>query len=228
MSTTNVESAAPLTPERRRELTRSHLLAAAAQVFSQRGFHGASIDEIAAAAGFTKGAVYSNFKNKEDLFLALIDERTGPQFEHVRATLAEAAQLPPEDQTAMLTHLTEEVGWLDPTWQSLYLEFVVYAMRHPTAREKLAARERRAHELVVGIMEHELRRGGIEPPLPVDQIASLALALFLGIGLRRSIDPDAVDESLLEVATHVISQISGMDLGVEAGTKLGPRPGKRG
>ena len=64
----------PLTPERRRQQTREHLLAAAAEVFAERGFHGASLDEVAAVAGFTKGAVYSNFKNKEDLFLALLKE----------------------------------------------------------------------------------------------------------------------------------------------------------
>ena len=80
----------PLTPERRRELTRTHLLDAAAQVFARQGFHGASIDAIAAAAGFTKGAVYSNFKNKEDLFVALLEERVERQVEQVREAMARA------------------------------------------------------------------------------------------------------------------------------------------
>src|SRR5260370_23487825 len=71
--------AAPLTPERRREQTRHHLIEAAAAVFAARGYHGASLDEVAAAAGFTKGAVYSNFKNKEELFVAVLEDRTmGP------------------------------------------------------------------------------------------------------------------------------------------------------
>ena len=65
----------PLTPARRREMTRRHLLEAAAVVFARDGFHGASLDDVAATAGFTKGAVYSNFKSKEDLFLALFDDR---------------------------------------------------------------------------------------------------------------------------------------------------------
>ena len=64
-----------LTQKQRRELTRQQLLDAAAVVFSARGYHVASIDDIADAAGFTKGAVYSNFASKEDLFLALIRER---------------------------------------------------------------------------------------------------------------------------------------------------------
>src|SRR5436190_10521639 len=70
----------PLTPERRRAMTRQHLLEAAAIVFTKNGFHGSTLDEVAAMAGFTKGAVYSNFKSKDDLFLALLDERIDRQF----------------------------------------------------------------------------------------------------------------------------------------------------
>ena len=61
-------------------MTRRHLLEAAAIVFAQKGFHAATLDEVAAAAGFTKGAVYSNFKSKDDLFLALFDDRIERQF----------------------------------------------------------------------------------------------------------------------------------------------------
>src|SRR6266513_920054 len=61
----------PLTPERRRAMTRQHLLEAAAMVFARNGFHGSTLDEVAATAGFSKGAVYSNFKSKHDLFLEL-------------------------------------------------------------------------------------------------------------------------------------------------------------
>ena len=64
-----------LTPEMRRDQIRTYLLEAAAAVFAARGFHAATLDEIAAAAGFTKGAIYSNFGSKEELFLALVDQR---------------------------------------------------------------------------------------------------------------------------------------------------------
>src|ERR1035438_3365086 len=85
----------PLTPERRRQRTREHLLAAAAEVFAERGFHGASLDEVAAVAGFTKGAVYSNFKNKEDLFLALFKANYDREMDALRVTL-QASEVPPE------------------------------------------------------------------------------------------------------------------------------------
>ena len=61
----------PLTPERRRELTKTALVEAAADVFAKRGFEGASLEEIAEAAGFSRGAIYSNFGSKEDLMLAV-------------------------------------------------------------------------------------------------------------------------------------------------------------
>src|SRR6266567_1315782 len=63
----------PLTPERRRELTKTALVDAAAEVFARRGFEGASLEEIAETAGFTRGAIYSNFGSKEDLLLAVVE-----------------------------------------------------------------------------------------------------------------------------------------------------------
>src|SRR4249920_1855864 len=82
-----------LTPERRRALTRRHLLEAAGVVFARQGFHGATLDEVAATAGFTKGAVYSNFTSKDDLFLALLDDRIDRQF----AIVFEALESGPHD-----------------------------------------------------------------------------------------------------------------------------------
>src|SRR5437667_6166963 len=70
-----------LTPERRRALTRTALVEAAAEVFARRGFHAASLDEIAETAGFTRGAIYSNFSGKEDLLLAVLDQYTDRQLE---------------------------------------------------------------------------------------------------------------------------------------------------
>src|SRR5438132_7088046 len=69
------------TPQRRRELTRHALLDAASQVFAQRGFEGASLEEIAETAGYTRGAIYKNFDGKEDLFLAVLDRRIAAQLD---------------------------------------------------------------------------------------------------------------------------------------------------
>src|SRR5262245_52051259 len=77
--------------QRRQEQTRSELLDAAARVFARRGYHRAGLDEIAAEAGYTTGAVYSNFRGKEELFLALADRQVDQRIDEIRA-VADAAE----------------------------------------------------------------------------------------------------------------------------------------
>ena len=146
----------PLTPDRRRQQTREHLLSAAAQVFAERGFHGATLDAVAAAAGFSKGAVYSNFKSKEDLFLSLLESSYAG--DGVDPETLEASAVPPEahfgDFVALIRDQTRSGG---DTWDRLYLEFCLYATRHPAAREQLTNLEdenvRRVAEDAGGGME---------------------------------------------------------------------------
>lgn len=188
----------PLTPERRRSQTRQYLLAAAAHVFAERGFHGASLDEVAAVAGFTKGAVYSNFKNKEDLFLALLESRYQEELAAVRATL-EASEGPPEANLFDFVALMRG-GWesAEDNWTVLLQEFYLYAMRNPTAREKLAAFDSLDVESVAEIIEGERQRHGIETSEPPQHAARIVVALTRGISIMRTIDAGAVDEAFLE------------------------------
>jgi AcrR family transcriptional regulator len=196
----------PLTPDRRRELTRSHLLAAAARVFAQEGFDGASIDDVAAAAGFTKGAVYSNFRNKEDLFLALIDQRVEEQIAAVQTTLEEAVSLTPDERATTFTDLTARLVWGDRDWQLLSLEFALYAARHPHARRLLAERQRRDRDRLVPIIEAEFARVPPRLQVPVEDLASIFLALFTGIGMQHLTDPDDAGDQLLHSAIAFLDQ----------------------
>jgi len=188
----------PLTPERRRQQTREYLLRAAEQVFARRGFHGTTLDEVASLAGFTKGAVYSNFKNKDDLFLALLESRYEENMEGLREILA-SSQGPPETQLAeFAAFIREEFEKEGDTWAPLDLEFTLYAMRNPEARRKLAAFRRWDVESVAHIIGAERTRQGIEGPEPPDRIARIVVALMRGVGLMRMIDPDTVDETFLD------------------------------
>jgi len=188
----------PLTPERRRQQTRDYLLKAAEQVFAERGFHGASLDEVAAVAGFTKGAVYSNFKNKEDLFLALLESRYEHDMEAVRATL-ESPEGPPEahlgDFASLLREQFETGG---DAWVTLDLEFSLYAKRNPDVLEKLAAFRRADIESIGAIIEAERKRQDIEGSEPAEHAARVVVALMRGIGIMRMIDPATVNEAFLE------------------------------
>src|SRR5499426_3908325 len=115
-----------LTPDRRRAMTRRHLLDAAAIVFARNGFHGATLDEVAATAGFTKGAVYSNFKSKDDLFLALLEDRTDRQLAVVSDVLAAGGHEVAEQFPRVSELFRGELFW-DDDFATLYLEFVLYA-----------------------------------------------------------------------------------------------------
>jgi AcrR family transcriptional regulator len=184
----------PLTPERRRQQTRDYLLAAAAQVFTQRGFHGATLDEVAATAGFTKGAVYSNFKSKDDLFLALLEVQYDVAMEALHATL-EGSEVPPEARLADFVALVhDEMEQFVDTWGVLYQEFYTYAMRNPAARERLAERNRANDRTIARIIAAERARLGINSEDPPEIVASILSALIRGIGTTRALDPDLVDD----------------------------------
>src|ERR1035441_1103937 len=133
----------PLTAGRRRQQTRDYLLEAAARVFAEHGYHGASLDQVAAVAGFTKGAVYSNFKNKDDLFLALIEAAYSREMTALKETL-EHSDVPPEARLGDFVGLIrDELEQVPDNWGALSLEFTVYALRNPVARERLSELDRK-------------------------------------------------------------------------------------
>ena len=201
----------PLTPDRRRRQTRDHLLDAAARVLAERGFSGASLDEVAAVAGFTKGAVYSNFKNKEDLFLALFEMLYEREMEELRRTL-EASDVPPESRLSDFVALFTEGADIEPgSWSALYLEFCVYASHNPEARRRLAELEEKSLDSVAEVIASERARWGIESPDTPRQAARIVQAFSRGIGIMRSIDPDAVDEPFLQAAVAFLAR--GLDPG---------------
>jgi AcrR family transcriptional regulator len=190
----------PLTRARRREMTRRHLIDAAAAVFARDGFHGASLDDVAATAGFTKGAVYSNFASKDDLFIAVFEHRQEREEEEMQRTLTESEQpYEMDDQQMSRVRSVIDRTW-DDEWTALYLEFVLYARRNPEAQRKLAAAVQRQREATIAMLQEAYAGVGGEPDLPVPTLATLSVALFDGLALGRLADPPAFDERLLAEA----------------------------
>jgi AcrR family transcriptional regulator len=194
----------PLTPSRRRELTRRTLLEAAAVVFAREGFHGASLDEVAAAAGFTKGAVYSNFKSKEDLLMALLDEHMDQNIAAAQAARqADAAE--GDDELANIRNVMSYPGMWDREWQLLYLEFVLYAARNPTAGAQLAKSIRRSHDIAVGMIREEHERRGIRPSIPLEELATISLSVFEGLTLTNVIEPSLITTETVDAALRFLT-----------------------
>ncbi len=196
----------PLTPERRRRQTREHLLAAAAEVFAARGFHGATLDEVAAVAGFTKGAVYSNFKNKEDLFLALFKANYDREMDAIRGALADS-EVPPEARisefVALIRDQTAQAG---RNFNLLYQEFSLYAARNPAVREELNRIDDQGARTLAGILQAERERVGLEPLASPLQTARIVELLFRGIGQLRVLQPDVADDDFVEAAIAFVAR----------------------
>jgi AcrR family transcriptional regulator len=196
----------PLTPQRRRQQTRDYLIQAAAKVFAERGFHGASLDEVAAAAGFTKGAVYSNFKSKEDLFLALLQSHYEAEMEALRTTLASSEGGPDAHLTDFAALVRRNLDELGDEWVTLFEEFRLYAMRNPSVRARLAEFDRIAIDAVAGIINAEREKHGIVPKESAQHAARIVVAMMRGISTMRVIESDAVDESFLESVMSFIGR----------------------
>ena len=176
--------------------TRERLLDAGLEVFSRRGYYAASVDEIAAEAGFSKGAVYSNFSSKEDLFLALIDRRftrDAREYPGIINFMTEGLQFGKSSDFKKLV-------MQDRTWNILMLEFFLYAMRNETNREKLATRLeqlRKVMEKNLAALYTQLEK---KPLLPVKDLPWSVFSLGIGMMLQFYIDPDGLPKGVYERA----------------------------
>jgi AcrR family transcriptional regulator len=182
-----------LTRAEQREKTRTCLVEAAAKVFSRRGYDKASLDEVAEEAGFTKGAVYSNFKGKEDLFLATIDAHFEKRLESVRRVMREE---PDEQGTAHAAGM-DFMNQLnaDPEYFSLFFEFWAYAQRNPAVKRKFLPRVQRFRSALAELFEAK-SEAGLELPMPAEQLAGMLIAMAAGVAMERELDPGSVPDDM--------------------------------
>jgi AcrR family transcriptional regulator len=182
--------------------TRERLLAAAAKVFARHGYHRATVDEIATEAGFTIGALYSNFAGKEELFLALADRQVEQRVAEVGA-IADAAQgaEPGKDAAEQLRAFLER----DPEWPLLFYEFWSLSVRNPELQGELAKRRDAIRDALAETLERVAKRHGLELRFPAPVLATAIAASLNGLAFERAADPDALpDEVFAEFVTAVL------------------------
>jgi AcrR family transcriptional regulator len=188
--------------QEQRQLTRAHLLDAAERVFAREGFRGASIAAIAEEAGYSHGAIYSNFNGKEDLFLVLVEERIDARLAKVYQ-VADAALSgggePLEAARRFVAMLQQERDAV-----LLLVDFWNQAVRDPTAAAKFAERHARLRALIGRIVEGIARDTGAELALPRDHVATALIALANGFAIERLADPAAAPDELF---AHAIAAI---------------------
>jgi AcrR family transcriptional regulator len=185
---------ARLTRKEKQAKTRSCLLESAAKVFARRGLQQASIDEVAEDAGFTKGAFYANFKSKEELFLAMLDERFQSRIEELDRILEAEDGMSAQARRAG-DEFTRFVG-ADPEWPRLFFEFAAYAARNDEFREELVTRYRSMRDRLAATYRRRAAEIGVEPPMDPDQIALATFAIANGFALEQMLESEAVPSGL--------------------------------
>jgi AcrR family transcriptional regulator len=179
-----------LTPERRRQLTRQTLIEAAAEVFAQKGFYGASLEEIGEIAGFSRGAIYSNFGSKEELLFGVLDHYMDRELDAVLTAMDETGRADPVTDAAAATAAWESANRVAPSWPTLALELRLAALRNPEVRKRLADFERRNGEKVARLIEEEWARRGAHPRISARDFADISRAAVEGLTLLASIDEE--------------------------------------
>ncbi|HEX7196117.1 MAG TPA: TetR/AcrR family transcriptional regulator [Candidatus Limnocylindria bacterium] len=166
-------------------LTRSRLLEAAGDVFAEKGFRGATIADVADRAGYTIGAVYSNFESKDALFRALMTER----LEQVEANLAFAfGQEAPDLRGSVDERIEYELDRLQAAedavparWWRLLSDYRAYVRDRPQASAELAELDRRCRDIIARHVERFAADVGIDLPMPPIVLVELMNALSEGL-----------------------------------------------
>ncbi len=183
-----------LTRQEKQAHTRACLLISAARVFAQRGLQQATIDEVAEGAGFSKGAFYANFASKEELFLAMLDERFAAKTDELERIIA--GEGTDEEKAIQAGNSFTQQLLSDPEWQRLFLEFSAYAGRNDEFRDELRTRYRWMRGRVAAALELQATSLGLTSPFPPEQIAEMTCAMAHGVAVERLIEGDDLPEDL--------------------------------
>jgi AcrR family transcriptional regulator len=190
---------APTRAERKAR-TREQLVRAAERLFKRDGFHATSVDAVADEAGYTKGAVYSNFAGKEELFFAVYERRLRERV----AQLDRLREDAPSARAALRASVESAGRRSEDGWMAVFFEFWAHVLRNPEHRERFAALHRRGLEPFVRAVEQHAREQGVEPPLPPELMATAQLALGNGLQLERLTRPDEIDMESFQQAMSLL------------------------
>jgi len=188
--------------------TRERLIDAATRVFARRGYHAATLEEVAREAGYSTGAVYSNFAGKEELFLALADRQIAGRAEQAEAIAEVAAEAESSGESDALQKAIAR--WFrafiedNEEWPLLFYEFWSYGVRSPHLREEFEARRRAARDAIARPLADAARSRGLRLRYPPEQLAAAMSGVINGLAFERTVDPEALSE---KVAAFVVSTV---------------------
>jgi AcrR family transcriptional regulator len=179
--------------------TRAQLVKTARQLFFDDGYYPTSLERVADAAGYSKGAVYSNFRNKDELCTAVLDEVRAERLGEVLDIIAKPDT--PARIDAMRAWAQRVIG--DPGWTTLEVEFAAHARPNEQLRTELAGRLDGILQMLTAALESA---DTSDLTMPGRETATVLLALGIGLGLLRSIDPDIPVSGLIDTLRLLSSQ----------------------
>ena len=178
-----------LSRDEQNDRNRALLFAAARRVFLARGYHAATLEQIADEAGFSKGVVYSRFTSKADMFLALLEDRIA---ERAAQNAALARDLAGTGDFRALLDLAQRAEREAPGWRLLVTEFRIHAARDAGLNRRYAALHARTIQGIARALTVISEGGEQSLPFPPRQLAELVLAIETGLALELEADPDAL------------------------------------
>lgn len=188
--------------------TREQLIATAKDLFLADGYWATSLEKVADTAGYSKGAVYSNFRNKDDLCLAVLDLIHTEQAMRIVASMAEGETL--ADRLAGFERWAEStIG--DESWTSLEVEFATNVRNDERLRAELAQRDATIRGIIAALIKSALEEFDLKLPMPAEDLAAALLSLGIGLGVQRAIDPTIP----VRVLTNTIRMLVGLEIGAE-------------
>ena len=184
---------------------RQRLLDAALEVFASRGFERATLDQVAEAAGLTKGAIYSNFAGKDDLFFAVMSEQALRRAEAVRTALAARPDQDGQQAARSIGRLLTEAFTQEREWQLVFLDFWGRAVRDEAVLAQFLAHRRTLRAAIGESIQQAWERSPNTSGFTADEVVTLALALSNGLAIEDYIDPGVVAGDLFG---RVLGQLS--------------------
>ena len=201
-----------------RAQTRERLLLAARSVFARAGFRGASVEEIASEAGFSTGALYSNFDGKEDLFLVLMEREVEEHAREIEQAVRERSSVAERATGGARRWMT--MIEREPELLLLFMEFWAYGVRDPHVRPKVAARFAQMRNLLTTLIADSAHEFDLELQIPAEQLAVAIDALADGIARQKLADPAAVPDDLMGRVLSLLLGAASRPAGT--GTRSGP------
>jgi AcrR family transcriptional regulator len=174
---------------RKRRQTQERLLDAALDVFAERGFHGASVEEVCERAGFSRGAFYSNYSSKTELFIALYHRQSERTMAALDTYGFPAAQAAHQDLNSLVTETMTAVPH-DRRWFLINAEFTLHTVRNPAAAASFAAARAKTRERFAQHLTELLERMDLELTVPAEDVARWLFALKDGGVTQSYVEPD--------------------------------------